>query len=113
MPEVGLRVRAENLARVADEGGDIDERVGRSVDWGVEMRCSGYYGAGHDVDLQLGGEVAVFLHVIVGSGGDFHELGIFGRPGCKVIFWEDGKGCAILCSLTDVFLCGCEVCVWV
>ena len=113
MPEVGLRVGAQDLARVADEGRDVDERVRGSINRRVEMRCSGYDCAGDDINLQLGSKIAVFLHVVVGSGGDFHELGVLRRPGCEVVFWEDCEGGAILCGLTDVFLCGCEVAVWV
>jgi hypothetical protein len=37
------------------------------------------------------------------------EKGIFGRPGCEMIFRENSEGRAIFCCLSDVFFCFCKV----
>jgi hypothetical protein len=113
VPEIRLRVRTKDLPRVADERRDVDERVRGSIHGGIEVRCTSHNRAGHDVDLQLGRELAVLLHVVVGAGRDLKEFGILWGPGCEVILGEDGEGGTIFCALANVCLGGCEVGFWI
>jgi hypothetical protein len=67
MPKIRLRVRAKDFASVADKGRDVDECVRGSIDWGIEMRGASHNRAWHNIDLQFGRKITVFLHIVVGS----------------------------------------------